>query len=442
MTGEFRRSAAWSTSIEKRSAELYSTWDVAALPSHLRRNSLDYYYLSVWPGLCDLDDYRTSQPPPRPAAPSYAYLHLPFCSGLCNFCSYFVVVEKPGTQSPRIAHYVSDVLKQVDIELDQGGAFAVNYLYIGGGTPSLLPPADLDSLLAGLSSRGVISDTLLGTLECHPEVFSDRTRGSEILAVLSSHGIRRISVGLQTDNENLLQSTNRRHHVDEFDSAIECARSAGFLVNVDLMYGLPTQTLQACLDAVGTVLERRPESISAYYTFVDFGTRMWRDVQQGSSTLPEHQLVQTQHIAMRIALEEAGYSELPNDFYALLEEDPSKFNQDTLPSDAHSLALGAGSYGYYRGFQYFNYFDLTSYANAVRSGRSPVWRAKVLTPDEDMRRDVMFSFKNSPNLNRRLFTQRYGVDPLDSYASAFAELFRLDLVHYDDDYLWLTAKGR
>ena len=106
------------------------------------------------------------------------------------------------------------------------------------------------------------------------------------------------------------------------------------------------------------------------------------------------------------------------------------------------MALGAGAYGYYPGVQYYNEFSFAGYARAIAEGRVPLWRAAVLTPDEELRRDVMFSFKNSPLLNLPLFRSHHGVSPVDAYPTEFEELVQLGLVDIGTDTVRLTPKGR
>jgi oxygen-independent coproporphyrinogen-3 oxidase len=297
-------------------------------------------------------------------------------------------------------------------------------------------------LFSALADLGALLPELIGTVELHPELFAEPARSDELLDVLASRGIKRVSLGFQSQDEDLLHGTNRRHGAAFLADAVALLRRRGFLLNIDLMYGLPGLTPRSWLSSIQTVLGMRPDSISAYFTFVDPGTRLWRAVRSGRAQLPAHRDVQLQHIATQLAFESAGYTELPNDFYSVPSGDPTEFRQDSLPSEANSLALGAGAYGYYPGVQYFNAFSFRDYSQAVRSGRSPIWRAAVLSQQEQLCRDIMFSFKNSPSLDMELFRARYGSSPLDIFPTIFARLFDLGLVEHDTARVRLTPKGR
>jgi oxygen-independent coproporphyrinogen-3 oxidase len=424
-----------------RARELYREWDVEGLPPYFQRNSLDYYYLSVWPGLRHLEPVEHLSLPARSGTVGYAYIHVPFCSGVCDFCSYFLTTTQHAGTDAKVSTYVDQLVEQARIhqrDLD----IAVSSVYLGGGTPSILHPDQLARLLDGLSDLGIFGPSRIGTMELHPELFDDPVRLDRTLDVLARHQIRRVSIGYQSDDDALLDATNRRHHAGFLPTAAEMLRQRGLLFNVDLMYGLRDQTIEEWVESIEAVLAVRPDSISTYFTFVDYGTKLWRQVQRDPTLLASPDHTQLCHIATQVALEDAGFYELPNDFYAQPGDDPATFDQFTLPSEANSLALGAGAYGYYPGVQYFNEFSFAGYARAIGEGRVPLWRAAVLTPDEEHRRDVMFSFKNAPLLSLPRFRERHGVSPVDAYPREFEELVRLGLVDVGTDTVRLTAKGR
>jgi oxygen-independent coproporphyrinogen-3 oxidase len=432
---------AWRSEITDLTRHRFAEWDIDGLPKQLHRNNLDYYYLSVWPGLLSLEPASASSLPARPARTEYAYIHIPFCSGRCDFCSYFLTVTGDPDSDPRVTRYLHDLVGQASIH-QQDTEVALSYLYFGGGTPSLLHPDQLASLLTGFADLGMLSPELIGTIEIHPELFDDAPRVEALLDVLDAYRIKRVSLGFQSQDADLLRATNRRHEAAFLATAVGRLRDRGFAVNVDLMYGLPEQTLESWLRSVAASLAVRPDSISTYFTFVDYGTKLWHAYQSGRVLPASHTQIQLQQLAAQLALEDAGYVELPNDFYSIPLSDPAGYVQETLPSDANSLALGAGAYGYYPGVQYFNQFSFPRYSRMVRGGEIPVWRAAVLTPWEELCRDIMFSLKNSPMLRLDLFVAKHGVSPVDSHPDVFALLADLGLVQIGEGTVRLTGKGR
>jgi oxygen-independent coproporphyrinogen III oxidase len=433
--------AGWREDVTRAAGRLFAEWDIEALPSQFRRNNLDYYYLSVWPGLADLRPAGELRLPPRPARTESAYIHLPFCSGLCDFCSYFVAVSHDTRSDPRVPAYLDGLIAQARLH-QASTELGLSYLYLGGGTPSLLHPGQLAYLLGGLSRLGVLSPELIGTVELHPEVFGDPARLEDLLAVVGSYGIKRVSLGFQSHDSEVLDGSNRRHGAAFLDAAMTRLHGRGLMVNIDLMYGLPGQPMESWVRSLELALAARPDSVSTYFTFIDPGTRLWRRARREPGILAPHGQIQLQHLAAQIALERAGYTELPSDFYSKPPGDPAGYTQETLPSDANMVALGAGAYGYYPGVQFFNHFDFRRYGETVRAGQSPIWRAAVLTPEQELCRDIMFSFKNAPALSIPLFAARHGVSPLDSHPATFARLAELGLATAGEREIRLTPKGR
>jgi oxygen-independent coproporphyrinogen-3 oxidase len=419
---------------------LYDAYRLDDLPRALQRNSLDYYYLSIYPSLAEMRPIDPADAPPYPAAVANAYIHIPFCSGVCDFCSYYLVAVNPKRRAA-IARYLEHVKAEFDYHA-RHTALDVKYLYFGGGTPSLVPPDALEGFLGFLAERRYLNPMALGTLEMHPEFFADETAAAHFLSILKRHGIGRVSVGYQASDDDLLRDRNRRHTTDFMAGAMALLRDAGFLINLDVMYGLPDQSYAAWETTLRDAIGFAPDSISTYFLFVDRGTGLHERVRRGQVTLPSHCHIQTQHLMAQLALETAGFFELPNDFWARGSGDPASYRQERLPSAAVTLPIGPGAYGHYSGTQLCNVFDLREYGRRMADGRSPLWRGYRLSPDEAFHRDVMFSFKNDPFIDCSLFQSAYNRNPLEVFAATFERLVALGLVEVVGKRLTLTPKGR
>src|SRR6266404_4932514 len=158
-----------SSTLIARARDLYHAYAMGQLPVALRRNSIDYYYLSVYPGLKQMSGFGKSTRPRYPDVISNAYIHIPFCTGICTFCSYFLTTVKAGDLS-RIAAYLALVkrelaLQQVETRLE------LSYIYFGGGTPSLIPPAALAELSGFLPSEHSLAELGYGTDKLRREFF-------------------------------------------------------------------------------------------------------------------------------------------------------------------------------------------------------------------------------------------------------------------------------
>ncbi len=429
-----------ATSLIAEASGLYDAYRLDELPSALQRNSLDYYYLSIYPSLAEMRPLAEGDAPPYPATVANAYVHIPFCSGVCDFCSYYLVAISPQRRAA-VARYLERVAAEFDTHA-RHTTLDLTYLYIGGGTPSLIPPEALERFLAHLRDRGYLNPGALGTLELHPEFFADEAAAVHFLRVLRRYGLGRVSVGYQASDDDLLRATKRRHDAGFLAGAMALLRAEGFTVNLDLMYGLVGQSAAAWAMTLADAVAAAPDSVSTYFLFVDRGTGLYERVRRGAVALPTHRAAQTQHLMTQLYLEAHGYHELPNDFWARAVGDPATFRPERLPSAAVTLPVGPGAYGYYSGTQLANVFDLAEYGRRVDSGQSPLWRGYTLSPDEAFHRDVLFALKNDPFIDCSLFRATYNRDPLEQFAARFARLEALGMVVVEGDHVRLTAKGR
>jgi len=422
--------------------EKYEQEGLGKLPEALQRNSLDHYYLSVYPplkGMQILDGEEVALPK-YPDAMRNAYLHIPFCSGVCDFCSYFVTAVKPE-KIERIHHYLDLVQREIDYHRERT-ALEIGYLYVGGGTPSLIPPDTLKKFLDNLAEKSILAPEVQGTLELHPEFFRQRQIAQRFLDTLKEHGINRVSLGFQSDSDEVLAGSNRRHGSNFFREAVDFLKANQFCFNVDLMYALPGLTRQQWEQTLHTVVACEPDSISTYFLSVDPGTRTWKEVHSGKTVLPDHREIQVQHIMAQTYLQQNGFHELPSDFYSKVQGDPAKFTQQSLPSGSYSLPVGAGAYGFYDGTQFYNQFDLKKYEEKIAAGQSPIWRGHKLDTDNQLRRDIMFSFKNAPELSKQLFQEKYSTTPDGRFPAIFDLLIGQGLIRDNGSAFKLTPKGR
>lgn len=421
-------------------AALYEAYDLDALPRALQRNSLDYYYLSIYPSLSEMRPLESGDYPPYPATVANAYVHIPFCSGVCDFCSYYLVAINPRRRAA-IARYLDHVKREFDYHARRT-ALDIRYLYIGGGTPSLIPPDALDEFLGHLAGHRYLNPAAVGSLELHPEFFNDENSAGDFLDILKRYGINRVSVGYQASDDDILRATKRRHAAGFMSAAMSLLRAKGMMVNIDLMYGLPDQSMASWELSLQDTIAFAPDSISTYFLFVDRETGMYERVRDGRVILPSHREIQTRHLMAQIALEEAGYYELPNDFWARDSGDPALFRPGRLPSSAVTLPIGPGAYGYYNGAQLANVFNLADYEQRMSAGVSPLWRGYRLNAEEAFHRDVMFSLKNDPYIDCALFRSAYNRNPVERFARIFERLETIGLVMIDGDRINLTQKGR
>ena len=227
------------------------------------------------------------------------YVHIPFCLSKCPYCDFNTY---QGIES-QFGDFLTAVTGEIAAWARALGRPAVNTIFLGGGTPSYLPDGDVGRILEAIADAYPVRESAEITAECNP---NDLTPAK--CAELRAAGINRVSMGVQSMDNGLLAMLGRRHDADEAIAALETCRRAGFdNVNLDLMYGLPNQTLDQWRDTVQRLLTQSPEHVSMYSLTLEEGTPLKRWVEQGRLPEPDPDLAADMYDLARTALRDAGY---------------------------------------------------------------------------------------------------------------------------------------
>ena len=309
----------------------------------------------------------------------------------------------------------------------------------------MTPPEVFEDFLDFLDENEFMEhENIFATIELHPEIFQKGAQLDELLRISRKYKINRFSIGYQSHESSLLKYYTRRHDPEFLSNAVARLKSDGIeYINIDTMYGLPHQSIESWMMTLESVLNMNPESISCYFLFVDKHTKLHNDILHGKVHLPTHKHIQIQHLISQILLESNGYIEIPNDYYwKNLQHTREMDFVPRLPSKAHTLALGAGSYGYMKSSQYCNYFAIERYRHSLENGFLPIWKSTKLNQDGSYIRDIMFSLKNESHLNACLFRETYGQFMTETHPDLVRLLLEKGLLERFDDNLRLSRKGR
>jgi oxygen-independent coproporphyrinogen-3 oxidase len=239
------------------------------------------------------------------------YIHIPYCASKCIYCDFYSVAKSNPADRSWASAYVTALIRELDeraTELQE----PLRTIYLGGGTPSLLPPAEIQRLLAAIAARVDTSQVEEVTLEANPE---DVTPA--FAEALADTVINRVSMGVQTFVDEELKTIRRRHDSQRAAEAVAALRAAGFHnLSLDLMYGLPGQTEDSFSESISRCLELNVEHISAYCLSVEEGTLLSRRLSRGELTLPDEELCLTFSQMLRRRLKEAGYIQYEISNYA------------------------------------------------------------------------------------------------------------------------------
>ncbi|MBP3370347.1 MAG: radical SAM family heme chaperone HemW [Clostridia bacterium] len=226
------------------------------------------------------------------------YIHIPFCIKKCNYCDFCSFPSRNGEYDS----YTEELCRRIRTFANEYGKAQVDTVYFGGGTPTLLPTECFGRLMTQLNDSFCISADAEITAECNPA-----TADTEKLSAMREMGINRLSIGLQSANENELSQLGRLHSFDDFCISFDCARRAGFdNVSIDLMYGIPEQTLESFENTLSRVIGLAPEHISAYGLKIEDGTVF--GAKRDSLKLPDEDEEFYMYTTCRKLLEKHGYS--------------------------------------------------------------------------------------------------------------------------------------
>lgn len=259
------------------------------------------------------------------------YVHIPFCATRCIYCDFYsTTLRQKGPQ------YIEALSHEMENRKDWLGDHAVRTIYIGGGTPSQLGDKNIRDLLDAIAQRFDLSQVEEITMEANPD---DIREGQDWGMV------NRISMGVQSMVDSELKMLNRRHDSEQVKQAVSILRRQGISnISLDLMYGLPTQTIDSWKFSIDELLKLKPEHISAYNLSVEEGTRLYRLVQKGELTPADDETCLRMASLLRKRLKEAGYEQYEISNYCLPGYH-SRHNSSYWDQTPY-LGLGPGAHSY------------------------------------------------------------------------------------------------
>jgi len=320
------------------------------------------------------------------------YIHIPFCHAKCHYCDF---AAYPG-RAKEIPRYLDALHREIRSSFpslmrgeharraDGGAAPLLETLFVGGGTPTVLSPEQWKDLLSVVKDVAPFATDHEATTECNPE-----STTPELLDTFRAIGLNRLSFGLQATQDRLLKSLGRLHDFARFESVYRDARAAGFdNINIDLMYGLPGQTVKDWQETVEKIIALAPEHVSAYALTVEEETVF---AQKGVGTNGDAQADMYEWASDR--LQAAGYAHYEISNFAR----PGRACRHNLRywKNLPCLGVGVSAAGYDGARRRKNTDDITDYINALEAGRSPVIEDDVLAEEERLGEDLMLALRLS-----------------------------------------------
>ena len=365
-----------------------------------------------------------------PAPIQAVYLHVPFCRTLCGYCDFYSIVPAQCQISPLV-----DALIR---ELDQYASrheLAVATIFVGGGTPTTLPPAELRRLLARLRELPRGDVPLEFSVEANPATVTP-----EIAAVLAAEGVNRVSVGAQSFNHAELRVLERTHQPPQVAQTLAACRKAGLSrFSLDLIFAIPGQTLDSWLANLAAAITLDPGHLSCYSLTYEPGTRLHDQVQAGAVTPVDPDLDADMYEQTIDTLAAAGYEQYEISNFAR----PGAECRHNLAywHNLPYLGIGPSAAGLVDGVRYKNIADVDEYTRGVLAGVSPRAEEERRTTEQRARETAMLELRLRAGINRAAFAERYGSDPVDFFAETVDRNVARGLIEVNETHVRLTRRG-
>jgi putative oxygen-independent coproporphyrinogen III oxidase len=361
------------------------------------------------------------------------YLHVPFCTTRCGYCDFNTYTAAELGTSPGASRttYIDSAIAELDLAVRALGPAAptVSTIFVGGGTPTLLPADDLGRFVDAVADRFGLAPRAEITTESNPESI-DATG----LARLVERGFTRISFGMQSAVPHVLATLDRVHSPGRPEQAIREARAAGFTsTSLDLIYGTPGESLEDWRASLDAALAAAPDHLSAYALIVEDGTRLGARIRRDELPAPDDDDLADKYLLAEEILAAAGYAWYEVSNWARSPADRCRHNLGYWRGDDW-WGIGPGAHSHVGGTRWWNVKHPAAYAERLARGASPGYAREVLSPTDRHVERVLLELRLAEGLERSVLTA--------SEQTRIPAVVGGGLVDHAANRLTLTVRGR
>lgn len=360
------------------------------------------------------------------------YIHIPFCKQKCFYCDFCSFANKNEMQEK----YVEAVINEIK-NITHKEKYAVTTIYFGGGTPSVLYPEYIKNILQEIESSFEILDDAEITIEINPGTVNE-----EKLKKYKEYGINRLSIGLQSANDKILKKIGRIHDYKQFEETFFYARKCGFKnINVDLMVGLPTQTIEDVKQTLEKIIQKNPEHISVYSLIIEEGTIIEKLINENKLQLPNEETERIMYWTVVNELKENGYNQ-----YEI-----SNFSKKTYESRHNTncwkqkqyIGLGTSAHSYLNKKRYSNTNNIEEYIKNIQENNisKNITIHEEQTEESTMNEYMLLGLRMIQGININEFKQKFKTDPTVKYKEILEKLQKENLIQITKTSIKLTKQG-
>jgi putative oxygen-independent coproporphyrinogen III oxidase len=354
------------------------------------------------------------------------YIHIPFCNRICTYCDFNKVLIK----NQPVDEYIEALLK----ELSQIEQRTFKTIFVGGGTPTALTEKQLRRLLEFINKQFIVTNEF--SFEANPDELTP-----EKLTLLHQHGVNRISLGVQTFNDDLLNVLGRTHQTSDIYNSINHLDKIGLNnYSIDLMYNLPGETMDDIENSLTQVQQIAPKHVSWYSLIIEPHTVFYNKIRQGKMTVGDNNAEEEKYQRVINGLEQLGYPQYEISNFA---DSPyqSEHNKTYWKND-HYYGAGAGSHGYLGNRRYYNIKPVNHYINAMTKSSNVVKEVIELTKENQMEEEMFLGLRMNQGVNKGRFQQKFDLTFKEVYGDVAAHLEEKGYISQDEHSICLTPSGR
>lgn len=349
------------------------------------------------------------------------YVHIPFCVQKCLYCDF---------NSYTNLNLQNDYIKALEKELSSISQDKFKTIFVGGGTPTILSLDNLEKLLIMLEKYKAKEYTF----ECNPGTLS-----VDKLNLMKKYGVNRLSIGLQAVQDSLLKRLGRIHNMKHFMESYKNAREVGFHnINIDLMFGIPDQTLEDWKESIKIILELRPEHISCYSLIVEEGTPFYQMYENDSLNLVDENTEREMYYYAVYELKKHGYYHYEISNFSLKEHECN--HNITYWQDEEYYGIGAGAHSYTANTRYSNYPVVEDYIKKINSC-SGIEVKTNLTRNDELSEFMFLGLRMISGISKANFQKRFCTDIYSEYNNDLRDLINASLLIDDGENVKLTPRG-
>lgn len=358
------------------------------------------------------------------------YVHIPFCVSKCLYCNFY---SEPKLNL--INDYVLSLVKEIKRESEKYKNFNINTIFIGGGTPSVLPAGSVSVIIGAIKKFFKVDSNCEITIESNPNSIN-YTNASEWF----SAGVNRVSVGVQTTSNRLLKIIGRKHTYQDFISSVKTLKKVGFKnINADLMIGLPTQKQREVKQALNHCFNLGVTHISAYTLILEENTPLFNLVKNNQVQLPTEKKVlgMFNYLLKQLTL---------NGFVRYEVSNFAKPNFECLHNKncwnmENYVGFGCSAHSFVNNNRFANISSIEEYINLIKNKKPVTEFSETISNEELIEETIMLNLRTKEGINLSNLKQKFNYDLLTEKQTEVNELINLGFVKLENDFLFCTADG-